>query len=81
MASGPGGMFVHTVTQVRSYFNMIFRIDANKLNLETEEIYGKVIESKKNEDCCEMHIEFTTIKPQDKAAIKALIAKIHPCED
>jgi adenylate cyclase len=81
MNISPGGMFVHTVTQVKSYFNMIFRIDASKLNLETEEIYGKVIESKKNEDCCEMHIEFTTIKPQDKAAIKALIAKIHPCED
>ncbi len=81
MNIGPDGMFVRTGTQVKPYFNMIFRIDANALNLETEEIYGKVIESKKQEDCCEIHIEFTTIKPDDKAAIKALVAKIHPCQD
>ena len=75
------GMFVRTPTQVRPFFNMIFRIDAELLDLETEEIYGKVIKSKKKEDCCEMHIEFTTIKPHDKAAIKALVAKTHPCQE
>ena len=81
MNISPDGMFVHTVTQVRPYFNMLFRIDANVLDLETEEIYGKVIESCKKEDCCEMHIEFTTIKPRDRAAIKKLIAKTNPCQD
>lgn len=81
MNISPDGMFVRTATQVRPYFNMIFRIDANVLNLETEQIYGKVIESTKMEDCCEMHVEFTTIKPQDRAAIKELIAKTNPCQD
>jgi adenylate cyclase len=81
MNISPDGMFVRTVIPVRPYFNMIFRIDTNALDLETEEIYGKVIESNKKEDCCEMRVEFTTIKPQDRDAIKALIAKTDPRQD
>lgn len=75
------GMFARTVARVEPYFNMVFRIDANLLNLETDDIYGKVVKAIRTEDSCKMHIEFTTIKPEDRAAIKGLVNKTHPDHD
>jgi hypothetical protein len=72
------GMFANTVDEVEPYCNMIFKIDAKVLNIETEEIYGKVVKAIKREDACEMHVEFTTINPEDRAAIKDLVKKTEP---
>ena len=74
----PDGMYAKTMDEVEPYCNMIFKIDAKVLNIETEEIYGKVVKSIKGENVCEMHIEFTTIKPEDRAAIKELVGKTNP---
>jgi len=72
------GMFADTVDEVEPYCNMIFKIDAKVLNIETEEIYGKVVKAIRGEDACEMHVEFTTINPEDRATIKDLVNKTHP---
>jgi len=77
----PDGMFARTVARVEPYFNMIFRIEATVLNLETDDIYGKVVKAIRSEDFCEMHIEFTTIKPEDRMAIKELVNKSHTCTE
>jgi hypothetical protein len=74
----PDGMFANTIDEVEPYCNMIFKIDAKVLNIETEEIYGKVVKAIKGDNSCEMHVEFTTINPEDRTAIKNLVKKTSP---
>jgi adenylate cyclase len=74
----PDGMFADTIDEVEPYCNMIFKIEAKVLNIETEEIYGKVVKAIKGDNSCEMHVEFTTINPEDRATIKDLVNKTHP---
>lgn len=74
----PDGMFAKTMDDVEPYCNVIFKIDAKLLNIETDEIYGKVVKSIKGENACGMHIEFTTIKPEDRAALKEFVNKTNP---
>ncbi len=71
-----GGMFASTLAKVEPYFNMRFRLEFNILGVKSSDIYGKILRVKKSTELYEMNIEFTTINPEDRNAIKEVKSEL-----
>jgi hypothetical protein len=71
-----GGMFACTLTEVKPYINIRFEIEFETFGVKSEYIYGKVLKVKKETELSEMNVEFTTIDPKDRDAIKGLVDQI-----
>ncbi len=71
-----GGMFASSLVQVEAYTNLRFRLKVHILGVESEDIYGTILRTKKNTERYEMNVEFTMIDPRDRNLIKEMVDRI-----
>lgn len=71
-----GGMFASTFVHVEPYANIKFRLQANILGVQSDDIYGTILNSERNAELYEMNVEFTTIGPKDRNEIREMVDRI-----
>jgi adenylate cyclase len=71
-----GGMFASSPVQVEAYTNLRFRLKVHILGVESEDIYGTILRTKKNTELYEMNVEFTMIDQRDRNLIKEMVDRI-----
>jgi adenylate cyclase len=71
-----GGIFACTLAEVQPYFNMRFRLELNIFGVKSGDIYGKILRVRREAELYEMNIEFTSVNPKDRDAIKELVNQI-----
>lgn len=71
-----GGMLAKTSAPVEPHFNIKFGLRGKVLGVESKDIYGTILRTKKNDETSEMNIEFTIIDPEDRELIQGLVNRI-----
>jgi adenylate cyclase len=71
-----GGMFASTFAFVETYSNIKFRLKANFIGVESNDIYGTILNAEKNAELYEMNVEFTIIGPEDRSVITEMVERI-----
>jgi len=71
-----GGMFASTFIRVEPYSNIKFRLQPNVLGVQSDDIYGTILNSERNAELYEMNVEFTTIGPKDRNEISEMVDRI-----
>lgn len=72
-----GGMLATTTSRVEPHFNIRFRLGVDILGRESDDIYGRVLNVKKDRSglLYEMNVEFTVIHPEDSSSIKEMVRR------
>ncbi len=71
-----GGMFASTPVEVAPYSNVRFRLKVDVLGMESADIYGTILRTRRNTGSYEMNVEFTLIDPGDRNLIKIMVDRI-----